>query len=168
MLSRDYDSDCKFAKARMNSICLMGEKTEKDCVVSAVLRQGHWSECAQVKIFACEGYLWPITRPGKVVMHDLCQLSESGCLWEYEYYQDRASVWIRAWDCRVNCVAWVLNLQAFCLQSDLYTVEDGSVLRNPSRKITENPTVDLSSEFKKVFSTNDVCACVAALEMTIK
>ncbi|CAM6119296.1 unnamed protein product [Calypogeia fissa] len=36
------------------------------------------------------------------------------------------------------------------VQSDLYTVEDGSVLRNPARKIAENPAVELSSEFKKV------------------
>jgi UTP--glucose-1-phosphate uridylyltransferase len=36
------------------------------------------------------------------------------------------------------------------VQSDLYTVDEGSVLRNPARKIPENPSVDLSSEFKKV------------------
>eukprot|EP00249_Psilotum_nudum_P015613 c25427_g1_i1 orf=65-1513(+) len=36
------------------------------------------------------------------------------------------------------------------VQSDLYTVEDGFVIRNPARIKGENPSVDLSSEFKKV------------------
>lgn len=36
------------------------------------------------------------------------------------------------------------------VQSDLYTVEDGLVIRNPARSKSENPSIDLSSEFKKV------------------
>ncbi|KAG6544936.1 hypothetical protein Mapa_013628 [Marchantia paleacea] len=36
------------------------------------------------------------------------------------------------------------------VQSDLYTVEEGSVLRNPARKSAENPSVELGPEFKKV------------------
>ena len=35
-------------------------------------------------------------------------------------------------------------------QSDLYTLEDGLVIRNPDRSKPENPSVDLSAEFKKV------------------
>ncbi|KAL3698311.1 hypothetical protein R1sor_012387 [Riccia sorocarpa] len=36
------------------------------------------------------------------------------------------------------------------VQSDLYTVEEGAVLRNPARKSPENPAVELGPEFKKV------------------
>lgn len=36
------------------------------------------------------------------------------------------------------------------VQSDLYTVEEGLVVRNPGRSKPENPVIDLSSEFKKV------------------
>lgn len=36
------------------------------------------------------------------------------------------------------------------VQSDLYTVENGAVVRNPARKIAENPSIELSGEFKKV------------------
>jgi len=36
------------------------------------------------------------------------------------------------------------------VQSDLYTVEDGLVLRNPARSTPENPTISLGPEFKKV------------------
>ncbi|MCO5576633.1 hypothetical protein L7F22_030448 [Adiantum nelumboides] len=36
------------------------------------------------------------------------------------------------------------------VQSDLYTVEDGLVVRNPARSKLENPAIELSSEFKKV------------------
>ncbi|KAL2644899.1 hypothetical protein R1flu_012486 [Riccia fluitans] len=36
------------------------------------------------------------------------------------------------------------------VQSDLYTVEEGSVLRNTARKSPENPSVELGPEFKKV------------------
>lgn len=36
------------------------------------------------------------------------------------------------------------------VQSDLYTVQDGAVVRNPARTNPENPSIDLSSEFKKV------------------
>ncbi|KAJ7543436.1 hypothetical protein O6H91_09G038300 [Diphasiastrum complanatum] len=36
------------------------------------------------------------------------------------------------------------------VQSDLYTVKDGSVLRNPARLSPENPSIDLGPEFKKV------------------
>ncbi|KAI5078395.1 hypothetical protein GOP47_0006066 [Adiantum capillus-veneris] len=36
------------------------------------------------------------------------------------------------------------------VQSDLYTVEDGLVMRNSARSNPENPTIELSSEFKKV------------------
>lgn len=36
------------------------------------------------------------------------------------------------------------------VQSDLYTVEDGLVIRNPARSKSENPAIELSSEFKKV------------------
>ncbi|CAI5975028.1 unnamed protein product [Closterium sp. NIES-65] len=37
-----------------------------------------------------------------------------------------------------------------CRQSDLYTVEDGLVTRNPARTAAANPTIDLGPEFKKV------------------
>lgn len=36
------------------------------------------------------------------------------------------------------------------VQSDLYQVQDGLVIRNPARKSQSNPTIELSSEFKKV------------------
>ncbi|KAH7276925.1 hypothetical protein KP509_39G026800 [Ceratopteris richardii] len=36
------------------------------------------------------------------------------------------------------------------VQSDLYTIEDGLVIRNPARTKAENPAIELSSEFKKV------------------
>ncbi|CAI7731160.1 unnamed protein product [Closterium sp. NIES-53] len=36
------------------------------------------------------------------------------------------------------------------VQSDLYTVEDGLVTRNPARTAPANPTIDLGPEFKKV------------------
>ncbi|CAI5522211.1 unnamed protein product [Closterium sp. Naga37s-1] len=36
------------------------------------------------------------------------------------------------------------------VQSDLYTVEDGLVTRNPARTAAANPTIDLGPEFKKV------------------
>ncbi|BBN03362.1 UTP--glucose-1-phosphate uridylyltransferase [Marchantia polymorpha subsp. ruderalis] len=36
------------------------------------------------------------------------------------------------------------------VQSDLYTMEEGSVLRNPARTSAENPSVELGPEFKKV------------------
>jgi UTP--glucose-1-phosphate uridylyltransferase len=36
------------------------------------------------------------------------------------------------------------------VQSDLYTVEDGAVVRNTARANPENPTVELGPEFKKV------------------
>ncbi|CAK9873615.1 unnamed protein product [Sphagnum jensenii] len=36
------------------------------------------------------------------------------------------------------------------VQSDLYTVEDGAVVRNTARVNPENPTVELGPEFKKV------------------
>lgn len=45
-----------------------------------------------------------------------------------------------------------LHQRGDCLQSDLYTMKDGLVVRNSLRKIAENPTVELSSEFKKVFT----------------
>ncbi|KAL8166683.1 hypothetical protein V2J09_008182 [Rumex salicifolius] len=36
------------------------------------------------------------------------------------------------------------------VQSDLYTVEDGYVIRNPVRTIPANPSIELGPEFKKV------------------
>ncbi|KAL5102104.1 hypothetical protein RYX36_006431 [Vicia faba] len=36
------------------------------------------------------------------------------------------------------------------VQSDLYTLEDGSVIRNPARTNPENPAIELGPEFKKV------------------
>ncbi|CAK8538085.1 unnamed protein product [Lathyrus sativus] len=36
------------------------------------------------------------------------------------------------------------------VQSDLYTLEDGSVIRNPARANPENPAIELGPEFKKV------------------
>ncbi|KAM5558277.1 hypothetical protein ABKV19_020143 [Rosa sericea] len=36
------------------------------------------------------------------------------------------------------------------VQSDLYTVEDGFVIRNPARKNPANPSIELGPEFKKV------------------
>ncbi|GJP51765.1 hypothetical protein CLOM_g10908, partial [Closterium sp. NIES-68] len=36
------------------------------------------------------------------------------------------------------------------VQSDLYTVQDGLVTRNPARTSATNPTIDLGPEFKKV------------------
>ncbi|KAH9602276.1 hypothetical protein KSS87_015437 [Heliosperma pusillum] len=36
------------------------------------------------------------------------------------------------------------------VQSDLYTVDDGFVIRNPSRANPANPTIELGPEFKKV------------------
>ncbi|CAI5471687.1 unnamed protein product [Closterium sp. Yama58-4] len=36
------------------------------------------------------------------------------------------------------------------VQSDLYTVQDGLVTRNPARTAAANPTIDLGPEFKKV------------------
>ncbi|EFJ24299.1 hypothetical protein SELMODRAFT_174313 [Selaginella moellendorffii] len=38
------------------------------------------------------------------------------------------------------------------VQSDLYTVKEGSVMRNPARKSPHNPIIDLGPEFKKVGS----------------
>ena len=38
------------------------------------------------------------------------------------------------------------------VQSDLYTVEDGSVIRNRARANPENPSIELGPEFKKVSS----------------
>lgn len=36
------------------------------------------------------------------------------------------------------------------MQSDLYTVVDGLVVRNPARSKPENPSISLGPEFKKV------------------
>jgi len=36
------------------------------------------------------------------------------------------------------------------VQSDLYTVEEGFVIRNPARVNPANPTIELGPEFKKV------------------
>lgn len=36
------------------------------------------------------------------------------------------------------------------LQSDLYTVQNGAVVRNRARTIPQNPSIELSGEFKKV------------------
>ncbi|CAM8924691.1 unnamed protein product [Rhodiola kirilowii] len=36
------------------------------------------------------------------------------------------------------------------VQSDLYTLEDGFVIRNPARSNPENPSIELGPEFKKV------------------
>ena len=36
------------------------------------------------------------------------------------------------------------------LQSDLYTLQDGFVTRNPARAKPENPSIELGPEFKKV------------------
>eukprot|EP00252_Welwitschia_mirabilis_P005213 TRINITY_DN156_c0_g1_i1.p1 TRINITY_DN156_c0_g1~~TRINITY_DN156_c0_g1_i1.p1 ORF type:complete len:472 (+),score=97.32 TRINITY_DN156_c0_g1_i1:184-1599(+) len=36
------------------------------------------------------------------------------------------------------------------VQSDLYTIDDGFVIRNPARVDTANPSIELSPEFKKV------------------
>lgn len=36
------------------------------------------------------------------------------------------------------------------LQSDLYTLEDGFVIRNKARTNPANPTIELGPEFKKV------------------
>lgn len=36
------------------------------------------------------------------------------------------------------------------LQSDLYTLVDGFVIRNPARTIPANPSIDLGPEYKKV------------------
>eukprot|EP00252_Welwitschia_mirabilis_P005214 TRINITY_DN156_c0_g1_i2.p2 TRINITY_DN156_c0_g1~~TRINITY_DN156_c0_g1_i2.p2 ORF type:complete len:228 (+),score=55.51 TRINITY_DN156_c0_g1_i2:1060-1743(+) len=36
------------------------------------------------------------------------------------------------------------------VQSDLYTINDGFVIRNPARVDTANPSIELSPEFKKV------------------
>jgi hypothetical protein len=36
------------------------------------------------------------------------------------------------------------------LQSDLYTVVDGFVIRNPARANPANPSIELGPEFKKV------------------
>jgi UTP--glucose-1-phosphate uridylyltransferase len=41
-------------------------------------------------------------------------------------------------------ICWLL------LQSDLYTLEDGSVIRNTARTNPENPSIELGPEFKKV------------------
>lgn len=38
----------------------------------------------------------------------------------------------------------------FFLQSDLYTVVDGYVIRNEARVNPSNPSIDLGPEFKKV------------------
>lgn len=42
------------------------------------------------------------------------------------------------------------KLKEFVLQSDLYTLSDGFVTRNPARANPENPSIDLGPEFKKV------------------
>ena len=40
----------------------------------------------------------------------------------------------------------------FVLQSDLYTLQDGLVIRNQARANPENPSIELGPEFKKVKS----------------
>lgn len=36
------------------------------------------------------------------------------------------------------------------MQSDLYTLQDGFIVRNPARANPENPSIELGPEFKKV------------------
>lgn len=44
----------------------------------------------------------------------------------------------------------VSKFKPFILQSDLYTLNDGFVTRNPARANPANPSIDLGPEFKKV------------------
>lgn len=45
----------------------------------------------------------------------------------------------------------ILNV-SFFLQSDLYTLVDGFVIRNKARTNLANPSIELGPEFKKVSS----------------
>jgi UTP--glucose-1-phosphate uridylyltransferase len=40
----------------------------------------------------------------------------------------------------------------FAMQSDLYTLVDGFIIRNPARTNPSNPSIELGPEFKKVNS----------------
>lgn len=44
----------------------------------------------------------------------------------------------------------LLKTVVFILQSDLYTVVDGFVIRNKARTNPANPSIELGPEFKKV------------------
>lgn len=49
-----------------------------------------------------------------------------------------------------NWLSLLFDIIYLVLQSDLYTVEDGSVIRNKARTNPENPSIELGPEFKKV------------------
>lgn len=59
-----------------------------------------------------------------------------------------SEVSIREFDTYIRLRICLTNF--FLAQSDLYTVEEGAVVRNIARTNPANPTVELSSEFKKV------------------
>lgn len=42
------------------------------------------------------------------------------------------------------------TISCLVLQSDLYTLQDGFVVRNQARANPENPSIELGPEFKKV------------------
>lgn len=52
------------------------------------------------------------------------------------------------WYLSICCMKQLISF--WFLQSDLYTVEDGAVVRSTARISPENPTIELGSEFKKV------------------
>ena len=59
-----------------------------------------------------------------------------------------SEVSIRKLDTYVRLRICLTNI--FLPQSDLYTVEQGAVVRNTARTNPSNPSIELSSEFKKV------------------
>jgi len=55
----------------------------------------------------------------------------------------------------ITCLSIDLNIllntiTCTILQSDLYTLQDGFVVRNQARANPENPSIELGPEFKKV------------------
>lgn len=62
--------------------------------------------------------------------------------------------YVICWNCLLGQRMMLFNsrikLDPFILQSDLYTLNDGFVTRNPARANPSNPSIDLGPEFKKV------------------
>ncbi|MCH94535.1 UTP-glucose 1 phosphate uridylyltransferase, partial [Trifolium medium] len=47
----------------------------------------------------------------------------------------------------------------FLVQSDLYTLADGSVIRNRARANPENPSIELGTEKSKIYITDYCVLC---------
>jgi hypothetical protein len=89
-----------------------------------VLRESNRHQCSPLKVSACEGYIRFVACAG---------ISEilSHVFWFGSMMRQQLTLF-------------------FVPQSDLYTLVDGYVIRNPARVKPSNPSIELGPEFKKV------------------